>query len=784
MRRIVRDILCALALLSGLAAGSAHAQAPVGYDSLSAPAVAESLKVLTRLIKDVPENSKDVAGLFHKGLLAFALAERAYEPNPPPGLDRRELRLMAGAALNRVVDLAPDVPMHWIWLGRYHAVGGGPLDHARATEMFKRAFSLFEAKADSANLLELLLTVAANQFHFYNKFETRAIDPLAELKPEKEANTPRPDTPHEIPGVNNPVGTRTAQRPSSMPTGHPPAVSEPMKPLGVNEPPGFAPLLSVSAAAGADTSASLPRILGRATNQVLEKYGIPKESDFDAKGEDHYLFAQQYYQRAYALAPRDDRTFRGLARVYVARDRWEPLGELARDHVRRVAADAWGWMAVGLSEQRMKAQVRAAAAFDSGLARMSPDVRGRLLRLDRVLRPSDSLIYSRSDSMTRAKETAFYWTLARPLWSVAEESPHIEFYARVTYAELRWGVPERRMLGADNARGQIYVRYGPANLKQSDFWMYNSGLIFGFVRGTPQTGPLAPADFGLNKRVREWQPSRWDNIAETKIDSMPTQVARFRATRDSVDVFVATRAPMEALAAVSPKDASWFTNFWLSSLTSPAAYTDSIPLSGSGAMEWTKRVPAGKYYYRIESIVPNALGAGRAADFVTMDNDTTTGFSLRGFGMSDVLVGSRLLSPDAPARWSDVDITPVLGGIARAGELSLVWENYELARNADAARYRVTIALQHDVAAPTAAGRIVAQIASGIAGAIGFSRKEAAGGVTFQFTRDVRYAPAVVDRVTLALGATPPGDYHLRIEVQDQFSGRTTARTFPLTIRE
>jgi hypothetical protein len=755
------------------------AQAPKGYDTLSARSVAESLKVMAQLEKRASGESKDTAAWFHRGMIAFTLSARAREPNPPAGLDWRQLRLIADKALNRVVALDGDNPEYWMALARFHWVGGGTLDHAMGTEMMKRAFALFHNSPDSAARLELLLREGEDQWFFFNKFEARAVSSFADTDL-TNALAPRRDTP-----VQDPLGppiqpTYSAVRPTASPGAARPLAPEPGHQFGLMNPPPPAFLRSVTEAAGSDTAAGLRRLLAHASAKAMEIYGLP--GDFEARGEDHFLYAQDYFEEAYALAPNDERTFMALARSRIARGFWPQLKVLAEDHVRHVPMDPWGYMALGLSLQRVKSSRAALVAFDTGLARMTPELRRKLDRLDRVLSPHDSIAYAKSDSVTRANEARLTWKLSEPLWSIEAEQPRIEFLARIAFAELRWELPDEHYLGVDSPRGQVFVRYGPPDMQQGPFWTYNSGLMFAFSNPAANH-PGGIVERRLDHRIEEWQPARWDNIAETRIDSMPILVARFRAAPDSVDVYVATRAPLKVLDTVRATNARAYANFWLSGFSTPDAFRDSVTLAETDLLIWTRRVPVGPHYYRVESMVPNTLQAGRGAASMMMGTDPSTGFSMRGFGISDMIVATHAESPVAPRRWNDIGVTPLLAPISRTGEMSLVWETYELGRAGASARYGITIKLEREPSRVSPSGRMPARIVRGTTGASNVKRMEAADGVTFQFERDVRYAALLVDNVTLLLDGTPPGEYTLRLDVTDRVTGRRTSRATGIVIR-
>ena len=258
---------------------------------------------------------------------------------------------------------------------------------------------------------------------------------------------------------------------------------------------------------------------------------------------------------------------------------------------------------------------------------------------------------------------------------------------------------------------------------------------------------------------------------------MASQVARFRATPDSVDLYIATRAPVTAFDSVATTNAQPYAKFWLNSRTSQDMFKDSVAVKGTGEMSWTRRLAAGPYYYRVEAIMPGMRAAGRTAAMMMMGADTSTGFALRGFGMSDLLLATSA-EGNAPSRWRDVRIAPLTAPVAVGGEVAVVWETYETGRRGADAMYHVAITLERERAK---GGRMGMRILNGIADMP--RSRETPNTVVIEYDRTARYAAAIVDNVTLSLGETPPGAYTLSVTVTDRVSGRSTTRTGGIVIR-
>lgn len=515
---------------------------------------------------------------------------------------------------------------------------------------------------------------------------------------------------------------------------------------------------------------------------------------FDVAGETDYLKMKQLASEAYAIQPNNQRAYLFLGMLAVARSNWAELERLAQERIRRDTNDANARLHLALARYRLKPSKNGRALFDSALVRLSAAERKRLDRYERILRPKEIPSFSKLDAAEREKNLQATWFLAEPLWSSQQADPRTEFLARVAFADLRWSLGEA-IRGADTDRGNIYIRYGPPNqvmgiqnadisasdpgtVKAHEFWVYNASLAFAFKK-TLHTGTATfePDDAGILARTLDWQPARWDNIASSRIDSMPTQVARFRSGPDTVEAFIATRAPVEVLELVGLSSARPSAHFWLYGLDSPAAFVDSTTVGTTGELQWTRRMGAGSYYYRIESTIPGTLVAGRAASGMAMGADSTSGFAMRGFGLSDLLIATSTNESSTARRWIDFEARPLLGDVKQGAQISLVWENYELANRNNQAQYEVTVSIDR---ASASRGKIGAQIMGLVSGTIGI--KQTDDRLEMKFDRTVPYAATVADNVALSLGATPPGTYILTLRVSDRVSGRATSRFFSLSI--
>jgi GWxTD domain-containing protein len=582
-----------------------------------------------------------------------------------------------------------------------------------------------------------------------------------------------------------------------------------------------------SMTAARQRSESAIRLSPAAVRRIIEDNTQPLPDD--VTGESEYAQAEQLFREAYGAAPDDPRTYRQLAVLLATEDRWSELVALSRERVTSRPADPWGWMTLGLGLRRQGTLVPAESAFVAGMARLSAADRGRLDRLERVMSPIDTVRLAAMTAEERARAENTFWFFADPLWSRDGNDARTEFLARVTFAELRWTVEELGVRGIDSDRGRIHVRFGPPQtqiqlspfgnapmisdpLEGAEFdpsklpfapqpfremaltdadrdlsvggvttiWVYENGWVF-FFRGAPAyaTSYIPDSDIPEVLDLIDENPARWANVAGVSVEPMPTVVARFRHGTDSASVVVAVDAPVSRIRRETSANTRVRGDFWFLGRDVPNAYRDSAWLSRD-AHAWAVTVPAGTYAYRVEATSDAATVAGMTGDWVAAAPADATGFALRGFGMSDILLGTGGEPVGNPGRWFDVKLAAIGGTIPVYGDVELLWENYEFGASDGSARYDVTITVQREYA--LLVNRIRARIVGGAATLLGIDRVE--GRVVIRFEREVAHAPALVDHLVLSMDGVPAGDYQLTIGVRDRTTGRTATRRTRIFVRE
>jgi hypothetical protein len=284
--------------------------------------------------------------------------------------------------------------------------------------------------------------------------------------------------------------------------------------------------------------------------------------------------------------------------------------------------------------------------------------------------------------------------------------------------------------------------------------------------------------FAKDSTILRGPAATWTPPAGLRIDSIGTQVARFRATADSTELLVATLPPLALITKTASVTGPVRTDFWLLGANLTEVAHDSVRPTKPGAQMFTHRLAPGGYVYRTEATADGGFTAGRATAGVVAGADARTGFSIRGVGMSDFVLASRLHAKSGtPRRWSDFEITPILGAVATNAEINLLWENYEFGNDGGAAKYTVVITLQREVNARSVAGKVVATLLGKVTGV-----KRTNDQVEFTFERTVPFAPTIVDNIGISLGKSPPGSYLVSLKVLDQVTGASLGRSQRITV--
>jgi GWxTD domain-containing protein len=530
-------------------------------------------------------------------------------------------------------------------------------------------------------------------------------------------------------------------------------------------------------------------------------------------GDNDHATALGCFSRAVAADSSNLRYSRHLYMAYAERKKWQDLATVAARRASQFPLDFQAQLALGLAYHRLANEEEATRAFDSAFVLMDETEATRLRNLSRILRPraskemkgqvGDSASWATLPSAQRDGLEAMFWMMSDPLALTQENEFRLEFLARVVFADFRWTIDEMDLRGADTDRGDIYVRYGPPDFEMTLpgsttdsrtrldggvtlVWDYNSKLTFFFdLQPGFATGRVSMFDRNYVEQLRDAVPVSFANVPASRLlDTIPMRITRFRSGADSSDAVIAARVPIDSLIRANALDRvpvdidlRIFDQFvkvrgMESDQLIFARDSSTAPLDRA----WTRRVGPGINVVRVEAFQGDSKRGARA--MTRLDPTTNVGF-----GMSDVLLGSKPESRDGvtmPSRWRDVAITPSVGSFARNSAIGLLWEMYDLVPRDGMTKYRVAITVEREDR--MGAVGFAVRVLDNVGRAVGRSQ-QSRDRFTIAFERQGGAVPVQVEYLSLDMTQAPPGGYRLRVEVTDLANQKKTARNTVFMVR-
>lgn len=528
-------------------------------------------------------------------------------------------------------------------------------------------------------------------------------------------------------------------------------------------------------------------------------------------GERDYLEAVEHFRRAITVVPTSLLFSRHFYMALGERGRWNELLDLASRRAHEYPLDYQAQLAKGLAQHRLGNDKLAQVAYDSAFALMDDAEQARMTRFTRILRPKptketkgtvgDTLAFTKLPAAQQRGLEQMFWFMSDPLALTAENEYRVEFISRVVWSDFRWTNEDFGLRGADTDRGDIFVRYGPPDLEltvpgNASFdgsntdgsvtlvWAYKIGLVF-FFNMPPgfSTARFAFVDQDNVDQIKSAVPVSWANIPSTRmIDTIPVRVVRFRAAHDSSDVVITSSIPVDSLVrgldvTSVPVDIDFRIFDQFVRVKGVESSQESLRPDSARAplgRRWERRLGPGINVIRIEALQADSRRAARATARINPD-------ATSGFGMSDILLGSKPSAPNGVAkRWNDVAIEPGLGVYPRGASIGMLWELYDMAARDATSKYRVAIVVERTDR--SALGGFAARVVDGVGRAVG-REQVTRDKLTIAFDRTAASSAAVVEYLSLDLSDASAGSYRLRIEVTDQVSGKKTARQTEFVIR-
>jgi GWxTD domain-containing protein len=397
-------------------------------------------------------------------------------------------------------------------------------------------------------------------------------------------------------------------------------------------------------------------------------------------------------------------------------------------------------------------------------------------------------VYWAQDSVGRIDLERFFFASADPLFLTRAQERRIEHYARVAWAELKFGEPAMGERGWNSERGAIWVRYGrpwrsyqccyggsPSYVGRSiggrrEYWSYSpQGPIFVFQRQlTFRHARLTEMSKQVADDMSGYVPQYYSPRNVTVAFEFPHQIVRFRGSVPEATLVEFYASP--PLVFIGAHEGStietglfvfdlFYNPLWERRVS--AAVGDQ-PIGLSYQFE----IPAGRYIYGLEArrqaSETEERPAARARDTLSV-----IGFPSGQLSVSDVLLADalRALVP-RPTRRDDFRIWPNRTLRIDSGDpIHVYFEVYGLQTDADdLARFRVEFAVedadQHNM---------VQRIAQGVSEL--FTRNdEQEPSVTWERTIPITDDRAV-EYLTVELPEIDEGSYAVRVRITDLVSG-------------
>ncbi len=560
-------------------------------------------------------------------------------------------------------------------------------------------------------------------------------------------------------------------------------------------------------------------------------------------GASEALWSAQLFDRAatWSTGAARSRWLRLALAPWVVMEQWTSLDSAARALLIIAPRDSAVMPALGVAalhqvKQPVADYPRVMMLLDSALSAMPPVDSARHDSFDDVLTRSDDDWRYGYLPTDRLQIDARGWLLVDPLWSTPINELRLTRMARIAEADMRYADLARPSeSGSETIPGRIFVRRGAPDSRWQEsvvrfdprlgstrrvrqrpsgsartptislqrgwprldrgrvlersptLWRIFSGEEMSISRAAvsiiPDEARSGGADptFMTALRCAESSPAEWAGVPFVgTLDTIDVTIARFRASADSVDIYLGARLPLRQFARAKAAGTRSTDRIRFGAFLSTSAGRmlfrgmDERPLPHTNEQQWngqwSSRVRTGEALHRVEAFDPlRAVGARGVALYTS---DDAIAFSTGGFGMSEVLVGASIRERTVPVtRWSDLEVIPN-GAVSTAGtRFGVAWEIYELAPEPDGLvrwkvemrRERSDVVRRADVRAalrgdPVASQRVTADEAD--ASSLAFTRVAPASGV-------------VVDHLLFALPAnSPPGRHVIEVKITDLVSGR------------
>lgn len=479
-----------------------------------------------------------------------------------------------------------------------------------------------------------------------------------------------------------------------------------------------------------------------------------------------------------ALAADSTRTDVGITLLgYLADSEvWGEYLRVARWLVRSNPRDARAHVFLGLGLHERGLDTHADTAFATALALLKPGERRAFDDVSPLLTRAGAKLYAGMDSAERRDAARVFFASSDPSFLTDVEERQLEHYARVAWAELKFGEPTTGQRGWDSEIGQIWIRYGrPWKRYQCCYglrprfiyWSYGEdGPVFVFY------GQPVYLMTDLSKQVADQLaatvPEFYKPNTVTASYGILHQLARFRGGEPELTrVEIYGAVPLDSLGAGpgTSLDAGIF-------VFDPSYHplwkkVSSLKIGDTAVgLSYQLELGPGEYRYGLEArragIESQARPIARARERLEVE-----GFPAGQLALSDILVADAIQPVETPVTTrKGLRIAPSRTlEFAPGAPIAIYFEIYGLTLDEEgAARYRVEMSVEG-----AERKNLIARVASGLVELFrgGGDREPRAAWDRVVRVKDDR----ALEYLSIDLGTRDPGQYRISVKVTDRATG-------------
>ena len=537
----------------------------------------------------------------------------------------------------------------------------------------------------------------------------------------------------------------------------------------------------------------------RAFNEQLAVAG--RASD---RGVDYPPRIEARYRAALSHVPDHPRAARGLLGLLHRQGRFEEMAEEAGRLLAVNPAEPYAHIFLGLAFQESLEWGAARAAFDDGLALLPPAERAPYDDVSFLLNEEDGASYGRLEAERAREYERILWAKSDPLFLIPENERLMEHVARVAYAELAFGDPERSRPGWSSDRGRVFIRYGMPD----DIWMLRrdaggAGIGGAAARAAASAGGRwifwnygldvpsfvfrrqvghSRVDFDFDANSRQYLRQVSESEATTTFESravhrwteLPAQVARFRgAVPGQVEVLAFLRADPDSFALPEGDSVQVGMFVFNRSYEDSARLSHAVKAGESGNVLFTFELPRGVFDYSLEALAAGSRVAARNRGTINSVPVPSEGVSTSDL----VLAGGLAPRVDRPGGWRDFAIGASRDLVFEAeDDIHVYLEVYGLATGpTGVAGYMVEVTLR-DAERRSVGARLLRSLGNLVGGG--------GGEAVVRYARTAEPVDGVVpEYFSISPGEAGEGAHRLVVAITDRATGASVTVERELTLR-